>query len=720
MPTAISKKTIPFENNHEAIAVFPAAGANAEDIIAALGITGFKSVLLVIGGADSVDEKLKPRLSQVFSRGVARAAATMNAVIIDGGTKAGVMAMMGQGVADRGFISSLIGVAPLGMVNYPGSVGNGETPLDPNHSHFVLVEGQAWGNETNVIFKLVRALRSSKAPAMVLVAGGGTVTKSEALQAVRQNLPLFIVEGSGGTADEIAAAWKAKPEVPGDPVMAEIIADGRIELHLLDNLVTGVERLLIRVLGGDNVLLQSWGHFADYDLNAILQRKRFERLQVAIIVIGVVGTALALIKQVYNAEGVQTGLKNWWLYLPWSWSEKTDHWVGWWLVYYLLIVIPIILTILIAAANRFKQGNKWLLLRASAEAIKREIFRFRAKSGDYKEVPNVPPVAPTPPVPPVLASASPSNATTAAPGSPAPSAPEAPPSPQPTPLTPEQVLAQRVEDITRRVMRTEVNASALKPYDRDKGLPPYMHAAKGDDGISLLTPDRYVQVRLGDQLNYYRTKAVKHERQLNVIQWSIFIVGGLGSLLAAINRQVWIALTTAVAAALTTFLSFRQTESIVTKYNQTATDLNNVKAWWTALPPEEQAKQTNIDTLVDHTEQVLQSELDGWVQQMQNALAELRKGQEKAPETADSSAVKPAAGQAATGAQTAGDKVVGVGETPTDEQPATVEQTAGDYNVGEGEIGGEIGESTIGEEDVPYVENPTDDETSDESKPPGE
>jgi hypothetical protein len=692
MPTAIDKKPIAFENNHEAIAVFPPPGAGAEDIISALNITSHNAVLLIIGGADSVDEKLKSRLTQLFSRGVARAAATMNAVTIDGGTQAGVMALMGQGVADRGFKSALIGVAPLGMVTYPGSEGNGQTPLDPNHSHFVLVEGKAWGSETNVIFKLVSALRSIKAPAVVLLTGGGAITKSEALQAVRQNLPLLIVEGSGGTADEIASAWKAKPKLPDDPVMAEIISDGRIELHLLDKLVTGAERLLIRALGADNVLLQSWGHFADYDLNAILQRKRFERLQVAIIVIGVLGTALALIKQVYNPNGVQTDLKNWWLYLPWPWSVRTDHWVGWWLVYYLLIVIPILLTILITAANRFKQGNKWLLLRATAEAIKREIFRFRARAGDYKEGSNV--IAPATPVTPVLSSAPPSDATTAAPASPAPSAPETPAAPQLPPPTPEQVLAQRVEDITRRVMRTEVNASALKPYDRDKGLPPYMDAARdGDDGLSFLTPDRYVQVRLGDQLNYYRTKAVKQERQLNVIQWSIFIVGGLGSLLAAINRQVWIALTTAVAAALTTFLSFRQTESIVTKYNQTATDLNNVKAWWTALPPAEQAKQINIDALVDHTEQVLQSELDGWVQQMQNALAELRKGQAQAAEKEEKSGSTPppvvdastppptyegnvpATDEANAGDQTAGDHVVHEEESATDETTSDEEAT---------------------------------------------
>jgi truncated hemoglobin YjbI len=197
-----------------------------------------------------------------------------------------------------------------------------------------------------------------------------------------------------------------------------------------------------------------------------------------------------------------------------------------------------------------------------------------------------------------------------------------------------------VEDVTRRAMQTEVNTSALKPYDKDQGFPPQYAALQGDDGFSELTADRYVEVRLDDQLKYFKNTALKLERQLKLLQWLILIIGGVGTFLAAIDKQVWIALTTAVAAALTTYLGYRQTESSLMKYNQAKTDLDNVKAWWTALSAEEQATQDNVDSLVDHTEQVLKSELDGWVQQMQNALADLRKDK---PTAAD----KAAAGKAA-------------------------------------------------------------------------
>jgi hypothetical protein len=93
------------------VAVLPPASATAEEILQALDIKDYRAVLLIIGGADNLDEKQKSQLIQLFGRGIARAALNANAVIIDGATESGVMAMMGQGVTDRGYKSSLVGVA---------------------------------------------------------------------------------------------------------------------------------------------------------------------------------------------------------------------------------------------------------------------------------------------------------------------------------------------------------------------------------------------------------------------------------------------------------------------------------------------------------------------------------------------------------------------------------------------------------------------------------
>ena len=84
-------------------------------------------------------------MAPFFSLGIARAAKNSNALIIDGGTRAGVMELIGLGVADQGHETELIGVAPSGKVTFPGASEaenlQNRATLDPNHSHFVLVTG---------------------------------------------------------------------------------------------------------------------------------------------------------------------------------------------------------------------------------------------------------------------------------------------------------------------------------------------------------------------------------------------------------------------------------------------------------------------------------------------------------------------------------------------------------------------------------------------------
>jgi hypothetical protein len=101
--------------------------------------------------------------------------------------------------------------------------------------------------------------------------------------------------------------------------------------------------------------------------------------------------------------------------------------------------------------------------------------------------------------------------------------------------------------------------------------------------MSPLTPDRYLKVRLDDQLNFFRKKAVALDTLLERLQWGILGVGGLGTLLAAIGLDLWVTLTTAIATALGTYLTYRGADSTLTNYNQTAIDLENIKGWWTAL-----------------------------------------------------------------------------------------------------------------------------------------
>jgi hypothetical protein len=176
-------------------------------------------------------------------------------------------------------------------------------------------------------------------------------------------------------------------------------------------------------------------------------------------------------------------------------------------------------------------------------------------------------------------------------------------------------------------MRTDVNVSALgAPKGTDQG----MRRTGSDDGFSELRPEKYLALRLDDQLRYYRTKTARLEKELKYLYWLIYGFGGVGTFLAAVGAQLWVAMTTTLVGAFTTYLGYQQTENTLTQYNQAATDLANIRTWWSALSDEEKEDRGHYSILVENTEKVLEGELAGWVQRMEDALAKLKAEQDEA------------------------------------------------------------------------------------------
>ena len=535
----------------------------------ALGIATPAPVVLISGGADTLDPAIAPKLTQLIGRGLLRAGRAAGAVIIDGGTDAGVMGLIGRAAGAMAEPTPFIGVAPEALIQSPDispvEAAGGRIALAPNHTHFVLTQGEAWGAETPVMFDLAQAI-AGKLPVIVVMIGGGQGALSEILHAVRRHLRVLIVEGSKGIADELLAQWTTKVAKDDDPLIAEILADGDLHAFPLADPPEALARRIGRELGGDTTLRQAWLRFGALDLAAVGQQKFFRRMQILILALSVGVTAAVVAHQAVPGRCL---IPIWGLDLG---CERGLH--------YLVIIAPIVLSVLIGWTNRFHHGKRWVLTRQAAEAIKREIFQFRTGAAPYRDE-----------------------------------------------ATREKDLAKAIEDVTRRLARSEANTTALPIYSGP--IPPQYATGDGDDGMSPLAPDRYIEVRLDDQLKFFRRNAVTLDILLERLQWGILGVGGLGTLLAAIGFDLWVTLTTATAAALGTHLSYRGVDLTLTNYNQTAIDLENIKGWWTALRPDEQSDPLNVDALVQHTEQVLATELSGWTQRMQDALANLRKDQEK-------------------------------------------------------------------------------------------
>jgi hypothetical protein len=311
-------------------------------------------------------------------------------------------------------------------------------------------------------------------------------------------------------------------------------------------------------------LNDAWRTFAEYDESAKRQQRDFNRLQISILVLGVIATGLAL---------SQTQFRNYF-----QLKTLQDNAIS-----LAILILPITISVLVAARNQFKYGNKWVLLRAGAEAIKREIYLYRTYAINYSEK-------------------------------------------QRGPVSREQVLSKQTDALTRQLMQTEVNLSAIRPYNEstERPIPPKMYGvAADDDGYRDLTPDDYIKIRIGDQISYYKKRIVQLELRLRIFQWLIYIVGGIGTFLAAVHFELWVPLAIALVGLFTTFLEYRQIQNTVIQYNQAVTNLVNLQNWWTTLPTDDKKRQENVDKLVDTSETILNSELTGWVQQMQSAMAKI-------------------------------------------------------------------------------------------------
>lgn len=566
----LSAGLISFPNGNQAKWVRAAPGADPQEFIRVLGLPRPRSIILLLGGADRLPHELEAQLARLLGRGLANAAMETGALILDGGTRSGIMSLMGQGVAERRQRLQLVGVAPAERVTWPGGPSPdgpaARTPLDEQHTHFVLVDSSTWGGESHTLYALAAALADGE-PVTVVLANGGGVSKQEVLAAVRHGWPLVVLQGSGRLADELVSLRARHPPDIGDPVLAEILSDGNICIFPLEGSPEEFQQLLDRELREDSILELAWKRFAFYDANALRQQRLFRRLKLWSLVLGFLGTLVALLDaQLLASEYITKG-------------GRVDG-----LLRLLILLLAAAVTVLMTAFNQFKSGIRWIWLRAHAEALKREIFRYRYLIGFRVE-------------------------------------------PGQGRRSCERQLASGMKSISSRLTRTEANLSALRTYRGP--LPPPGALASGDDGFSALTAPRYIRYRLDEQLGYYQRRIDRLDRRAQQLQWLVIITSGMGTVLAAMGAELWVALTTALVTAISAWLGYQQAGIQLVKYHQSATDLENIKAWWSALSFEEQGLNHNIENLVDSTELVLQAEVMGWEQEMRDEMSRLQAQRDK-------------------------------------------------------------------------------------------
>ena len=168
-----------------------------QDAILELGIEYPKPVIVLVGGAGGIKwlEKFPMRKAVGI---VARLAEETQSIVIDGGTQAGIMTEIGRQRRRNNFSFPLIGVVfdSLLMQEDTSSI------LDPNHTHFFLIPGEDWGDESSWISKIATAIADDRRSITVLI-NGGNISRHDVEYSLLENRPVFVMRGTGRMADEI-------------------------------------------------------------------------------------------------------------------------------------------------------------------------------------------------------------------------------------------------------------------------------------------------------------------------------------------------------------------------------------------------------------------------------------------------------------------------------------------------------------------------------------
>jgi hypothetical protein len=215
------------------------------EVAQTLARRGAQASLVVIGGADGMSSGDLRRLRPLFG-GVATLAWRLGATVLDGGTDTGVMRLMGRARAASGYDFALVGVVASALAVLPGRPARPEAAeLEPNHTHFVLVPGDSWGDEGPWLARLGELIGDGGRSATLLV-NGGEISLRDAERSVESGRPVVVLAGSGRTADALAAAAAGRSP---DEASQRIAATGLIHpvdlrdrnglTWLLDDLLAG-------------------------------------------------------------------------------------------------------------------------------------------------------------------------------------------------------------------------------------------------------------------------------------------------------------------------------------------------------------------------------------------------------------------------------------------------------------------------------------------------
>jgi hypothetical protein len=301
------------------------------------------------------------------------------------------------------------------------------------------------------------------------------------------------------------------------------------------------------------ILEVAWRKFAQYDDASVKRTAAFTNLRKWIATFGVLATLFAILTVVYPDEFPSIGrliLKS------------------------LLVASPIIASLLAAYTNEFFSHGDWLVARAGAEEILKDLYTYRT----------------------ILR-----NNTNR-----------------------REWLEKRLARIQRSVFRGMNGELVMESFKGTVPPAPRFNPSdpNNDNGFTDLTGDEYFKYRLENELNWHIKKVNVKQKERIQLQWLIYISAGVGSSLAAFGDSqlaIWVALTASFTSAFLGWQQLKNLELVVRNYSKVIMELGIISDHWKNLEAEER-DQTEVNKMVRATEDVLWGRNVEYIKAMQEAL----------------------------------------------------------------------------------------------------
>jgi len=194
--------------DRQAPCVFPAERTNLGQAISELQLNEGHPVIVLIGGAI---DKLQKNVTQRAIQAIARTADELKAVVVCGGTDMGVMAEISQARWQYHYKFPLVGITPEDLVTWTGGPrsstflwwGQKRWPLAQHYSHFILVPGSQFGDESPWIVDAATLLSKGQRSVTILI-NGGEISRKDIFLSLEKRRPVIALSRTGRLADELA------------------------------------------------------------------------------------------------------------------------------------------------------------------------------------------------------------------------------------------------------------------------------------------------------------------------------------------------------------------------------------------------------------------------------------------------------------------------------------------------------------------------------------